>query len=618
MLEKVFSPDDIKNLTPEQLNELCGEIRKFLIEKVSATGGHLSSNLGTVELTVALHSVFSVPTDQIVFDVGHQCYTHKILTGRKDGFDKLRAYGGISGFPNPAESEYDSFVAGHGNMSVSAAIGLARAKKLKGEDGKVIVIVGDGAFTGGMIYEGINNIDTLDNLIVILNDNKMSISKNVGAVARYFTKLRTSAGYHRVKKNMESALDKIPVLGSPVKKGILAGKSVVRRAIYKSTWFEEMGFQYIGPVDGHNIAEMQGVFTSLDNQDRPVFIHAVTVKGKGFAPAEENPGAFHGVSGFDYKKITDPDIAPSDSFSVEFGKNLKIIAQDNKTVCAITAAMKYGTGLQYFYKAFPERFFDVGMAEQHAVTYAAGLAKNGMLPVVCIYSTFLQRGYDQIIHDVCLQNLNVLFIVDRAGLVQGDGETHQGVFDAAYLSQQQELTVISICNYSELAYWLEVFTNGSITTPRALRFCRGRQSEILKEYPCSKCAFDTLYKHDNSRIAIVSYGDELGEAVKAHDGLYEENIVTDVYRLTQIHPISDELTESLKKYEVIMFAEEGIENGGIAQQLGCLLLKNGFKGKYLTANTPTRAIDHAEVSVLRKEYGLDAESIYNALKGILS
>ena len=363
----------LKELPERQLPQLCAEIREFLIEHVSKTGGHLSSNLGTVELTVALHRIFTTPEDAIVFDVGHQCYTHKILTGRADRFDTLRQEGGLSGFPNRGESEHDAFIAGHGNTALSAAIGIAQAKKLKGEKGTVIAVIGDGAFTGGMVYEGMNNIDTLDNLVVILNDNKMSISKNVGSFSRYLTNLRTSASYHKAKHRTEDLLDKTPVVGKYIKDALSYSKSVLRRTIYNSTFFEEMGFQYLGPLDGHNINELLATFSSAKQYDSPLFIHIETVKGRGFIPAERNPGAFHGVGAFDTEHLPDPDAAMSDSFSEEMGIAVTAAAQKDERICAVTAAMKYATGLHHFSKQFRRRFFDVGMAEQHAVTFAAGL-----------------------------------------------------------------------------------------------------------------------------------------------------------------------------------------------------------------------------------------------------
>ncbi len=612
LLKKINNPNDLKQLNYNQLETLSNEIRDFLIENVSVTGGHLSSNLGTVELCVALHKVFNTPIDKIVFDVGHQCYTHKILTGRKNGFSKLRMENGISGFPSPKESEHDAFIAGHGNVAISVAIGLARAKKIKGEAGKVIALVGDGAFTGGMVYEGINNIDTLDNLIVILNDNKMSISKNVGSISKYFTRLRTSTGYFRVKRNMETALDTIPVIGKSIKLGMSASKSVVRRAIYKSTWFEEMGFQYLGPVDGHNIKELVTTFASCEAQERPLFINCLTVKGKGFTPAENNPGAFHGVSTFNVESVQDPDATLDESFSVEFGKHLVEIAKGNKKICAITAAMKYGTGLQFFYKRFKNRFFDVGMAEQHAVTFAAGLAKEGLKPVVCLYSTFLQRSYDQLIHDVCLQNLDVLFAIDRAGLVPGDGCTHQGIYDVAFLSQQPNLTIVSPSNFAELKFWLDELTSEKHVGTKAIRYPRGKESEVLKQLPLTKNTFD-IYGEDK-KTAIISYGAEIEQVLVAQKDLASKGINVDVIKLTVVNPLPNNFINSLLQYEKLVFIEEGIEQGSVAQHTATALLKSGYKGVFDMRALPTQGIDHATIDQLKKQNGIDAKSIVNLIE----
>mgnify|MGYP000778407571 CR=1 FL=1 len=398
---------------------------------------------------MALHRVLETPKDKIVFDVGHQCYTHKLLTGRRKQFDHLRQLDGISGFPNPNESVHDAFIAGHGNTALSLAIGMAWAKKIKHEPGLVVALIGDGAFTGGMVYEGMNNIGGLDNLLVILNDNKMSISKNVGALARYLTHLRTTTAYYDAKDNVRSFLDGVPLIGPPMKKSLMGAKTLVRRAMYHSTMFEDMGFEYIGPVDGHNVEELERTLRSIYQRPGPHFLHVVTKKGKGYQPAEMNPGNYHGVSAFDPDGMPDPEVAPKESFSTVFGKLLVQEGTQNPKLCAITAAMKYGTGLQFFAHRHPQRFFDVGMAEQHAVTFAAGLASQGMLPVVCIYSTFLQRSYDQIIHDVNLLKENVLFAIDRAGFVPADGETHQGIYDAAFLSQLN-IPVYAPSNYEEL------------------------------------------------------------------------------------------------------------------------------------------------------------------------
>lgn len=600
----------LKTLSYPQLEKLCAEIRKFLVCHVSQTGGHLSSNLCTVELTVALHRVFDTPRDVLVFDVGHQCYTHKMLTGRADRFDTLRQPGGLSGFPSPFESEHDAFIAGHGNTAISAAVGIAQAKKLQGEPGKVIAIVGDGAFTGGMVYEGMNNIDKLDNLIVVLNDNKMSISKNVGAVSRYFTKLRTSPEYHSAKHRTETVLDHIPLLGQPVKSAVVSGKALVRRALYNSTMFEDMGFQYLGPLDGHDLKALCAALYSAQNCGGPVFIHAVTVKGKGFVPAEQNPGAFHGVSAFSVSQIPDPDDTISNSFSEEFGKELtKLADQDNK-VCAITAAMKYATGLHHFKKAHPERFFDVGMAEQHAVTFAAGLASRGLRPVVALYSTFLQRSFDQIIHDVHLQKLPVIFAIDRSGLVPGDGETHQGIYDVAFFGQFEDLPLYAPCNYAEERYWLAQLV-GRSQGPAAIRYPKGAESEMLAKFGCDGKYWRQLAETPGANTAVLSYGALIACALQAAEKTVQK---LDIFQLVQLSPLPEDLIGKLLEYPKIVLVEDSIENGSVGTRLGDALLAAGYRGRYCHRGLPTSGLDHASVAQLRQEYGLDADHIAELIK----
>lgn len=599
----------LQTMSKKELEVLCAELRHFLIEHVSRTGGHLSSNLGTVELTVALCYAFDFDRDVVIWDVGHQSYTYKILTGRMDQFDTLRQKGGISGFPAPGESRYDAFIAGHGNTSLSAAIGIAKAKKLKREPGYVIAVVGDGAFTGGMIYEGFNNIDeSLDNLIIILNDNKMSISKNVGAMARYLTNLRTSPGYSNAKKAVEDILGKTPLIGRPLRDTIVASKSLLRRAVYNSTFFEDLGLQYIGTMDGNNVEELADLLRNIQLREGPMIVHLETVKGKGFKPAEENPGAFHGVSAFDYLHMDDPDNAPHDSFSNTFGEKLAQLAQTRPQICAVTAAMKYGTGLQFFYKAYKERFFDVGMAEQHAMTFSAGLSSRGLLPVVAIYSTFLQRAYDQIIHDVMLQKLDVVLAIDRAGLVPGDGETHQGIYDAAFLGQIQSMVVLSPSNYAELEYWLEKLID-DYTGPRAIRYPRGGEDPVLAKLPCSGALFDQIYTAPNARVACVTYGREAKEVLPACQAAW-----ADGYKMLQINPIPMELVQTLLPYERILFAEEGIENGGVGQRLLCALAEKGYRGKFQIVAVPNLGIDHCSVDELLCDFGLDHESLCERLR----
>lgn len=612
LLEQVASPDDVKKIPGNQLEELCAEIRAFLIESVSHTGGHLSSNLGTIELTVALHRVLHTPQDKILFDVGHQCYTHKILTGRWKQFGTLRTIDGISGFPSPKESEHDAFIAGHGNTAISTAIGMARAKKLKGEPGKVVAIVGDGAFTGGMVYEGMNNIDTLNNLVVILNDNKMSISKNVGNMARYLTALRTNPRYFKAKEDVEGFLDSVPLVGQPIKRGVQETKQLLRRYIYNSTMFEEMGFQYVGPLDGHDVLGLASTFSNLQKQTAPLFIHVVTVKGKGFKPAEENPGEFHGVSAFDPEHVLDPDIAPSASFSTEFGQKLVELGKTHENLCAITAAMKYGTGLQFFYREFPKRFFDVGMAEQHAVTFAAGLASQGMLPVVGIYSTFLQRSYDQLIHDVKLMELPVILAVDRAGLVPGDGETHQGIHDVPFLSEIGIPTVCP-CNYAELRYWLQKLVE-DWSGPRAIRYARGAEPAALAELGCTGQEFDRLLQQKGAQVALVSYGTLTEEVLKAEKILEQKGIACDVYKLTKLYPLPEGFANELAAHSCILFAEDSIRRGGVGSYLAEDLLEIGWQGKYLYRAVNRNCLPHGTVPQLRQVLGLTGEQLAEAVE----
>ncbi|MCI7743531.1 1-deoxy-D-xylulose-5-phosphate synthase [bacterium] len=606
-LDKIQATGDVKNLPQQELPLLCEDIRSFLIESVSATGGHLSSNLGVVELTVALHRALNLPQDKILFDVGHQCYTHKLLTGRRAGFAQLRQRDGISGFPAPQESECDTFIAGHGSTALSTAIGVARAKKIKGEPGKVVAIIGDGAFTGGMVYEGMNNVSTLNNLIVVLNDNKMSISKNVGQMANYLTKLRTDPKYFHAKARMETALEKIPAVGSDLVKVLQEGKKLIRRGIYHSTMFEEMGFQYIGPVDGHDVLELTRILTNLSEQYSPVFLHIVTRKGKGLKQAEDNPGEFHSVSAFDLDHLTNPEMSPKDSFSTRFGTRLAELGADVPNLCAITAAMKYGTGLNFFYHNIPERFFDVGMAEEHAVTFAAGLASQGMLPVVAIYSTFFQRAYDQMIHDVNLMKLNVVFAVDRAGLVPADGETHQGIYDPGYFSQIG-IPTFSPSNYAELEYWLEQLIK-TMQGPRAIRYARGEEKPALAALGCTGNPYDFIRRTADACTVLVSYGAESEEILRAADLLEQQGVAADCCKLVQIFPLPEGLCEELSRYRTILFAEEAVTSGGIGQQLCTALHQTGWRGTFLLCGVDNTHLLHATVPQLREDQGLDAPAL---------
>ena len=617
LLDRIEQPGDLKKLNEQQVVQLCAEIRQFLLENISKTGGHLASNLGTVELTVALHRVLETPKDKIVFDVGHQCYTHKLLTGRRKQFDHLRQLDGISGFPNPNESVHDAFIAGHGNTALSLAIGMAWAKKIQQEPGTVVAVIGDGAFTGGMVYEGMNNIGGLDNLLVILNDNKMSISKNVGALARYLTHLRTTTAYYDAKDNVRSFLDGVPVIGTPLKKTLTNTKTMLRRAMYHSTMFEDMGFEYIGPIDGHNVEELERTLRSICQRRGPHFLHIVTKKGKGYQPAEINPGNYHGVSAFDPDGMPDPEVAPKESFSTVFGKLLDQEGLRNRQICAITAAMKYGTGLQFFAHSHPQRFFDVGMAEQHAVTFAAGLASQGMLPVVCIYSTFLQRSYDQIIHDVNLLKENVIFAIDRAGFVPADGETHQGIYDTAFLSQMR-IPVYAPSNYEELKYWLHQLLQDTVTGPRAIRYPRGGESACLAQYGCTKQEFDFLRQTAGAEIALVSYADELEDLLQASEKLNDISIVVDVVKLVKVYPFTDKFVDTMMNYKIVLFAEECIAAGSIGEHLAYALQQKGWQGKFLHQAVHTACLPHATVPQIKQCTGLDAADIAQSVRQALT
>lgn len=613
LLDRIDQPSDLKKLNTKQVEQLCAEIRQFLLVNISKTGGHLASNLGMVELTVALHRVLNTPQDKIVFDVGHQCYTHKILTGRRGQFDKLRQLDGISGFPNPNESKHDAFIAGHGNTALSLAIGMAWAKKLHHEPGLVVAVIGDGAFTGGMVYEGMNNIEHLDNLLVILNDNKMSISKNVGALARYLTHLRTTTAYFDAKDNVRSFLDGVPVVGVPLKNTITECKTLLRRAMYHSTMFEDMGFQYIGPVDGHNVEELERTIRTICSRQGPHFLHVITKKGKGYQPAEVNPGNYHGVSAFDPDGMPDPEVAPKESFSTVFGNALVEEGTKNQNVCAITAAMKYGTGLQFFAHSHPERFFDVGMAEQHAVTFAAGLASQGMLPVVCIYSTFLQRSYDQIIHDVNLLKENVVFAIDRAGFVPADGETHQGIYDPAFLSQVG-MPLYAPSNYQELTYWLRQLLSEQFHGPRAIRYPRGGECAELAAFDCSGRDYDFLKRAQNASIVLVSYADELADVLQAAEQLKTENFKCDVLKLVKLYPFTDKLVEEMSNYEIVLFAEECVANGSIGEHLEYALQQKGWNGRFVHCAVQDVCLPHASVAQIKQATGLDAEHLVQAVQ----
>ena len=572
-------PKDLKNLSLPQCAALCKEIRGILISTVSKNGGHLASNLGAVELTMAIHRNFDSPSDKIVWDVGHQAYTHKILTGRLEQFSSLRQEDGISGFPKPEESEHDTFISGHSSTSVSVACGIAEAMRMQGKDNYTVAVIGDGAMTGGMFYEAMNNCgrDRRNNLIVILNDNNMSISKSVGSLSKYLTTLRSSENYYKTKEAVKKGLKKIPIVGNSVQKGIKNVKDSVKSNILEqNTMFEDMGFIYLGPVNGHSLTELEEVLHTAKHYHQPVFIHVKTTKGKGYGPAEKNPGEYHGISRFDIA-TGNPEVSAEDSYSTVFGKELVKIAENDSRICAITAAMKYGTGLQYFRFRYPERFYDVGIAEQHAVTFAGGLASMGMIPVFAVYSTFLQRAYDQLVHDVAIGKLHVILGVDRAGVVGEDGETHQGLFDVPMLTTIPNTVIYSPSCYEELRMCMKkaIYMDKGLC---AIRYPRGAESASVR-----KLSLGTEYifmRENNSDTLIISYGRLCGSARKAQAVLKDEGINCDLLKLTKIFPLDRKLIPEMKNYKHIVFFEEGMGNGGISEKVGEMLAESGYSGDY--------------------------------------
>lgn len=606
LLDKVNSPKDIKKLNIDELNELCSDIRKMLIETVSKNGGHLASNLGVVELTVALHKVFNSPVDQIVFDVGHQCYTHKILTGRKDSFSTLRTEGGISGFTRPVESEHDIFSSGHSSTSISAAIGLAKAKQIKGEKGKVIAVIGDGALTGGMAYEALNNCaNENSNLVVILNDNNMSISKNVGSMAKNLTTIRTSPRYVTFKSKIQRGLAKIPKVGGQISRTFTYINAKIRKKIYHSTVFEDLGFRYYGPIDGHDLDALIDVLNVAKAHNHSVLINVNTVKGKGYNPAEKNPTQFHGIGKFNIE--TGEPKHSGRSFSSTFGDTMCKFAENDGRICCVTAAMTEGTGLLEFSHKFPKRFFDVGIAEQHAVTFSSGLARNGMIPVFAVYSTFLQRSYDQLIHDVAMQNLKVIFGIDRAGFVGEDGESHQGVFDTSFINSVIGLTVYAPSFYEELeAMFYEAIYKCSGAV--AIRYPRGNEWYKPDDYKYVHQSY-TVFGNRDSKKCLVTYGRLFSECYKAYQQLDDVFVI----KLNRIKPIDEAVIDELNDCKEIFFYEESIKSGSVGEIFASMLEEQGITAKFKHIAVDDEFIKQASVESQIKHYKMDSESIIKEL-----
>ena len=597
-LNKMDMPGDVKKLSYDECDKLAAQIRRVLIETVSHNGGHLSSNLGTVELTISLHRIFDSPEDRFVWDVGHQAYTHKLLTGRAETFDTIRTKDGLSGFPRPDESEHDAFICGHSSISVSAALGIATAMKLKNDPHYTVAILGDGAFTGGECFEGMNNAGKSDtNLILVLNYNEMSISKNVGALAKYLSTLRTKESYHRTKDAVENVLDNTPLIGAPIKKVVRSSKNAFKDMLLHSNVFEYMGFKFVGPIDGHNIEELDEGFAAAKPLQAPTVVLVETQKGHGYPPAEANPGGYHGVSAFELSN-GNPDVVSTDSYSCVFGRKLADLAYEHKELCAVTAAMKFGTGLQYFQKAFPDRFFDVGIAEQHAVTFCAGLASSGFTPVFAVYSTFLQRGYDQLLHDVGILGLHMVFGVDRAGIVGEDGETHQGIFDVSFLTTVPNIKIYSPSGYRELEACLEkaLFEDEGVC---AVRYPRGADK---KPREVTSVSTDFVHEMNGSRVLAVTYGRLYNELAEAQKQLEAEGKAMDTLKIIDIFPLSDKLEEIMRGYDKVFFFEESYRYGGIGE-------KYAAKGIPLELVAIDGYVPHGKVSELLDDVGLSAAKI---------
>lgn len=607
LLRSAASPRDLKGLSIDELEILCTQIREKIIETVSKNGGHLASNLGAVELTVALHKVFDCPQDQIVWDVGHQCYTHKILTGRLDQLDTIRQEGGLSGYPRRDESVYDPFGCGHSSTSISAALGLLNAKELRDEPGKVVAVIGDGALSGGLAYEGINNAGACKrNFIVVLNDNKMSISRNVGSMARYLSAIRTRGIYLKTKSAVDKILSKVPVLGNLTRKIILKSTSTLKNLVYNGTVFENLGFMYYGPVDGHNLRELIKVLQVAKQKESPVLVHVNTVKGKGYPFAEKNPKSFHCLSSFNIK--TGAKGVPAGDFSAVFGKELFEIAKNDDRICAITAAMKLGTGLKYFAKRFKDRFFDVGIAEGHAVTFASGLAAGGMIPVFAVYSTFLQRGYDQIIHDAALQRLKIVLAIDRAGVVGVDGETHQGLFDVSFLNTIPNVTVFAPSFFEEVGPMLRKAIY-EVEGVAAVRYPRGAQMYKPEDFACSCEPFDVYGDLMGCETAIVTYGRMFSQACLAKENLRLKRIKTCVIKLNRIKPIDSAAVLAASKFKNVFFFEEGMLSGGVGERFSYELTQVGFGGNFHLTAVDGEFVAQATVEAALHKLNLDADGM---------
>lgn len=623
LLNQIVKENDIKNISPEDYRKLAKEIRIKLVQSISHTGGHLASNLGAVELTMALHLFLDFPKDKLVWDVGHQSYVHKLLTGRGDVFSTLRCMGGLSGFPKVKENPSDTFDTGHSSTSVSVAMGLAKARDLNGTDEKVFAVIGDGALTGGMAFEALNNAQTLrTNMVIVLNDNEMSIAPNVGGMSNYLGKIRVNQKYRNLKTTVERTLDKIPNLGQPLAGKIKRAKDSVKRLFIPGMLFEDMGLIYIGPVDGHNIGEMLTAFqTAASVPDQPVLVHVLTKKGKGYKPAEENPSAFHGVGKFDIR-TGEPQEESGITYTKIFEQWMLAAGREREDIVSVCAAMPDGTGVRAFSKEFPERFFDVGIAEEHAVTFAAGLAAGGMRPVVSLYSTFLQRAYDQLVHDVCINNMPVILAVDRSGIVGRDGETHQGIFDISYLGTMPNMTILSPMDGEELVSALD-FALTEMETPVAVRYPRGEallpgKKGVTDREEWEYGRAEVLQKGKD--VLILAVGNMVEKALEAAGYLKEKAIHPTIVNMRFVKPFDTELVLALaKKHRLVVTMEDNVYSGGFSEKIQAFLQAQRMnRVKCLAVCLPDAFIEHGAPEELYEKYGMDAESVAGRIREVMA
>ena len=613
LLDLIKKPNDIKKIEPNNYDKLAQEIRQFLIKSISETGGHLGPNLGVVELTMSLHLALDLPKDKIIWDVGHQSYTHKLLTGRKEGFDTLRKYGGMSGFPKRCESDCDCFDTGHSSTSLSAGLGFVKARDIKGDNNYVVSVIGDGALTGGMAYEALNNAARMDtNFIIILNDNNMSISENVGGMSKYLNSIRTAENYRNTKDGIYYSLLKTKH-GQAIVDKVRRAKNSVKQLVIPGMLFENMGITYLGPVDGHDIHGLVTVINEAKRCKTSVIVHVITKKGKGYEPAEKHPARFHGSDPFDIITGVPKKLKPKPNYTDIFSTVMIKLARRNPKVVAITAAMPDGTGLKRFRNVYPERFFDVGIAEQHAVTFAAGLAANGLRPIVAVYSSFLQRAYDQIVHDVCIQNLPVVFAIDRAGLVGSDGETHQGIFDLSYLSSIPNMHIMAPKNKWELSDMMKfaIDFNG----PIAVRYPRGEAYDGLEEFRQPIVCKKSELIHREKQIALLGVGSMVKTAMEVYEKLKDKGYSCTVVNARFVKPIDEEMVESLcKDHKLLVTMEENVASGGYGEKVLRYLDSRSHQNSLLMITLPDEYVEHGNVDILKREVGIDADSIFEKIQ----